>query len=124
MSGVLRPTLEEEFGCTQVDLAAIVFCFQVAYALGYISFGRVVDRVGARLGYAIAILIWTISHMAHGLASTVTQSAKARSGLGKHGRASGRERGCQDVEMPVVSASLKKKTDKQCITHNRLCSHQ
>src|SRR3546814_2277140 len=75
-------TLQEEFGWTEVDFAAIVFWFQVAYALGYISFGRVVDRVGARLGYAIAILIWTISHMAHGLASTVTQFAMARFGLG------------------------------------------
>src|SRR3546814_20070799 len=82
MIGVLKPTLQEEFGWTEVDFAAIVFWFQVAYALGYISFGRVVDRVGARLGYAIAILIWTISHMAHGLASTVTQFAMARFGLG------------------------------------------
>src|SRR3546814_12860259 len=82
MIGVLKPTLQEEFGWTEVDFAAIVFWFQVAYALGYISFGRVGDRVGARLGYAIAILIWTISHMAHGLASTVTQFAMARFGLG------------------------------------------
>ncbi|RIA44566.1 ACS family hexuronate transporter-like MFS transporter [Hephaestia caeni] len=82
MIGVLKPTLQEEFGWTEVDFAAIVFWFQVAYALGYISFGRVVDRVGARLGYTIAILIWTISHMAHGLASTVTQFAMARFGLG------------------------------------------
>ncbi|HVI99975.1 MAG TPA: MFS transporter [Sphingomonas sp.] len=82
MIGVLKPTLQGEFGWTETDFAAIVFWFQVAYAVGYISFGKVVDRLGARLGYAIAIVIWTISHMAHGLASTVTQFAMARFGLG------------------------------------------
>ncbi|MCM8731683.1 MFS transporter [Hephaestia sp. GCM10023244] len=82
MIGVLKPTLQEEFGWTEGDFATIVLWFQIAYALGYISFGKVVDRVGARLGYAIAIVIWTISHMAHGLASSVTQFAMARFGLG------------------------------------------
>src|SRR3546814_15083427 len=69
MIGVLKPTLQEEFGWTEVDFAANVFWFQVAYAPGYISFGRVVDPVGARPGSALAILSWTISHMAPGLAA-------------------------------------------------------
>src|SRR4051812_18836698 len=66
MIGVLKPTLQAEFKWTEGDFATIVFWFQVAYALGYVSFGRVVDKLGARLGYTIAIIIWTISHMAHG----------------------------------------------------------
>lgn len=82
MIGVLKPTLTAEFGWSESDFANIVFWFQVAYAIGYISFGRVVDKVGARLGYAVAIVIWTISHMAHGLASGVTSFALARFGLG------------------------------------------
>jgi ACS family hexuronate transporter-like MFS transporter len=82
MIGVLKPTLSEEFGWSESDYAAIVFWFQLAYAIGYISFGRVVDLVGARLGYAIAIVIWTASHMAHGLALGVTSFAAARFGLG------------------------------------------
>ncbi len=82
MIGVLKPTLSEEFGWSESDYAQIVFWFQVAYAIGYISFGRVVDVLGARLGYAIAIVIWTISHMAHGFASGVTSFALARFGLG------------------------------------------
>ena len=82
MIGVLKPTLTAEFGWSESDFADIVFWFQVAYAIGYISFGRVVDKVGARLGYAIAIVIWTVSHMAHGLATGVTSFAMARFGLG------------------------------------------
>ncbi|MEQ1512814.1 MAG: MFS transporter [Lysobacteraceae bacterium] len=82
MIGVLKPTLAAELHWTETDFAQIVFWFQVAYALGYISFGRIVDMVGARLGYAIAIVIWTLSHMAHGLASSVTSFAMARFGLG------------------------------------------
>jgi ACS family hexuronate transporter-like MFS transporter len=82
MIGVLKPTLQAEMGWSERDFANIVFWFQLAYALGYISFGKVVDALGARLGYAIAIVIWTISHMAHGLAGGVTQFAMARFGLG------------------------------------------
>jgi MFS transporter, ACS family, hexuronate transporter len=82
MIGVLKPTLSDEFTWSERDYANIVFWFQVAYALGYISFGRIVDVIGARLGYVVAIIVWTISHMAHGLASGVVSFAAARFGLG------------------------------------------
>jgi len=82
MIGVLKPTLSAELRWNETDFATIVFWFQVAYAVGYISFGRIVDRLGARLGYTLAIMIWTVSHMAHGLATSVTSFAMARFGLG------------------------------------------
>ncbi len=82
MIGVLKPTLRDEFGWSEGDFANIVFWFQLAYAIGYVGFGRIVDKVGARLGYTVAILIWTVSHMAHGLASGVVSFAAARFGLG------------------------------------------
>lgn len=82
MIGVLKPTLVAEFGWTESDFANIVFWFQMAYAIGYIGFGRIVDAVGARLGYTIAIVIWTIGHMAHGFATGVASFAAARFGLG------------------------------------------
>lgn len=82
MIGVLKPTLSKEFSWTESNFASIVFWFQVAYAIGYLSFGRIVDRLGARIGYAVAIVIWTISHMAHGLATGLTSFALARFGLG------------------------------------------
>lgn len=82
MIGVLKPTLSSEFSWSESDYARIVFWFQLSYAIGYISFGRVVDALGARLGYAIAIVIWTISHVAHGFATGVASFAAARFGLG------------------------------------------
>lgn len=82
MIGVLKPTLQGEFGWSERDFANIIFWFQLAYAIGYIGFGKVVDVVGARLGYAVAIVVWTVSHMAHGLANGITSFAMARFGLG------------------------------------------
>ncbi|SFP77390.1 MFS transporter [Sphingomonas rubra] len=82
MIGVLKPTLKDEFGWSESDFATIIFWFQLAYAIGYVGFGRIVDVVGARAGYTIAILVWTVSHMAHGLATSITTFAMARFGLG------------------------------------------
>ncbi len=82
MIGVLKPTLKAEFGWSESDFATIIFWFQLAYAIGYVGFGRIVDVLGARAGYVIAILIWTVSHMAHGLATSITTFAMARFGLG------------------------------------------
>jgi len=82
MIGVLKPTLQGEFGWSESDFATIIFWFQLAYAIGYIGFGRIVDVIGARAGYTVAILVWTVSHMAHGLATSITTFAMARFGLG------------------------------------------
>lgn len=82
MIGVLKPTLQAEFGWTESTYAGIVFWFQTAYAIGYIGFGRIVDRIGARAGYAIAFILWTAAHMMHGAVHTVTQFALVRAGLG------------------------------------------
>jgi MFS transporter, ACS family, hexuronate transporter len=86
MIGVLKSSVlvgdKSEFKWSESAYGDIVFYFQLAYAVAYIGFGRVVDLFGARIGYAIAIVIWTIAHMAHGFASSLTQFALARAGLG------------------------------------------
>jgi ACS family hexuronate transporter-like MFS transporter len=71
MIGLLKPTLQTEFGWKETTYADIVFYFQLAYAIGYIGFGNIVDRIGARLGYAIAFVIWTGAHMLHAAAHSV-----------------------------------------------------
>ncbi len=82
MIAVLKPTLSAEFNWSESDFAGMMFWFQMAYAIGYLSFGKIVDTLGARLGYTVAIVIWTISHMAHGFATGITSFAVARFGLG------------------------------------------
>ncbi len=82
MIGLLKPTLQDEFGWQETTYADIVFWFQVAYAAGYIVFGNIVDRVGARIGYAAAFIIWTAAHMLHAAAHSVFGFASVRFMLG------------------------------------------
>lgn len=82
MIGVLKPTLSTDLGWSETDFANVIFWFQAAYAIGYIGFGRIVDVIGARAGYAVAFVIWQVAHIAHGGAYSVMQFAMARFGLG------------------------------------------
>jgi ACS family hexuronate transporter-like MFS transporter len=84
MIGLLKPTMmaDPALAMDERTYADIVVWFQVAYAIGYLGFGRVVDAIGARLGYAAAVIVWTIAHVAHGAAYSVSQFALARFGLG------------------------------------------
>ena len=63
--GFLKPTLQQEFGWSEMDYADIVFAFQIAYAIGLIAAGRMMDRLGTRLGFSVAIIIWSFAAMAH-----------------------------------------------------------
>jgi MFS transporter, ACS family, aldohexuronate transporter len=63
--GILKPTLQQQFGWSEIDYADIVFSFQLAYAIGLLVAGRFMDRVGTRIGFAIAIVVWSVAAMAH-----------------------------------------------------------
>src|SRR4030095_6596272 len=78
----LKPTLEKEFQWTEQDYANIVFWFQVMYALGYFFSGRFVDKVGAKIGYGIAVLLWSIAAMAHALVKSTLGFNIVRGALG------------------------------------------
>jgi ACS family hexuronate transporter-like MFS transporter len=80
--GVLKPTLQHEFAWTESDFADVIFWFQVAYAMGYIGFGKLVDRVGARIGYAASLLLWTAAHVAHACVSSIGGFIAVRFALG------------------------------------------
>lgn len=80
--GVLKPTLQHDLHWDEEQYAAIVTWFQAAYAVGYLGFGALIDRIGARLGFAGAIVIWTIAHVAHAAARTAFGFTVVRVGLG------------------------------------------
>ncbi len=85
--GVLAPQLAHVFGWTEIDYGYIVAAFQGAYAIGLLGTGALIDRLGTRIGYALAIGIWSLAAMGHALARTVLGFAVARFflGLGESG---------------------------------------
>lgn len=82
MLGLLKPSLSVEFGWTETDYADIVFTFQAAYAVFYLLFGRFIDVIGARWGYALTFTVWNLAHIAHAAAATLGQFMLARAFLG------------------------------------------
>lgn len=82
MLGVLKPAMSKELGWTEQNYADIVFYFQAAYALSYLAFGAIVDRVGAKIGYGVAFLLWQVAHIAHGFASGLGSFFAVRVALG------------------------------------------
>ena len=83
--GVMAPTLEKMFGWTNSDYANIMISFKVAYALGLLTMGGLIDRLGTKKGYTLSIAIWSLFGMLHALVRpsfSVVGFAAARFGLG------------------------------------------
>jgi ACS family hexuronate transporter-like MFS transporter len=80
--GLLKPTLTRVFGWDNTTFGTINGIFQFFYAFGLLAFGRIVDRVGTKIGYSISIIVWSVFAMAHALARTTFGFTIARSGLG------------------------------------------
>jgi ACS family hexuronate transporter-like MFS transporter len=62
---VLKPTLQELYNWSETGYGDVVFWFQAAYGIGFLFFGRLIDRIGARAGYLLAMSVWTAAHIAH-----------------------------------------------------------
>ena len=80
--GILKPTLEKEFGWSEIDYSNIVFWFQTAYAAGLLLVGRVMDRLGTRKGFSMAVIFWSLAAAGHALARSVFGFGVARFTLG------------------------------------------
>lgn len=80
--GVLKTTLQHDLGWNEIDYSNLVLAFQAAYAVGTILVGRLIDRLGTRLGYALAMIFWSLASMAHALGGSFFSFVIARSALG------------------------------------------
>jgi ACS family hexuronate transporter-like MFS transporter len=80
--GILSPELQKIFNWSNADYTRIVFWFEVAYAIGLAGFGRVLDWVGTRRGFAFSITGWSISAALHAFMSTIAGFSLARFLLG------------------------------------------
>lgn len=79
---VLKPHLQDVQHWSESDYGWIVFAFQVAYAIMMVVSGRFIDRLGTRVGYALAIAWWSLAAMAHAFARNAREFGVARFFLG------------------------------------------
>jgi ACS family hexuronate transporter-like MFS transporter len=84
---ILKPTLQHTIGMTEVHYGYIVFAFQLAYAVGVLGAGWLIDKLGTRVGYCVFMGMWSLSAMGHALANSAFEFGIARFclGLGESG---------------------------------------
>ena len=63
--GVMAPTLQRLFDWSNKDYAAIMVSFKIAYGIGLLFMGGIIDKFGTKIGYTISIAIWSIFGMLH-----------------------------------------------------------
>jgi MFS transporter, ACS family, hexuronate transporter len=80
--GVLNTTLQHDLGWSDIDYSNLVVAFQAAYAVGMLLAGRFIDRLGTRLGYAIAMIFWSLASMGTAFGSSLASFAVFRIALG------------------------------------------
>ena len=80
--GLLKPVLERDLGWNEADYGWIVAAFQLAYGLMMPLAGRAIDWLGMRIGYTVAVVIWSVAAMAHAMAANAFQFSAARFALG------------------------------------------
>ena len=80
--GLLKDRLAIMLHWTEKDYSHIVMAFTASYAVGLLLFGKIIDRIGTRLGYTWSIIVWSLSAMAHAFMNTTLGFGIARSALG------------------------------------------
>jgi len=66
--GILAPDLQRDIGWSELDYGRIVIAFQLAYAVMMLAWGRILDKIGTKLGFAIAVVWWSLAGMGTALA--------------------------------------------------------
>ncbi|HTF82021.1 MAG TPA: MFS transporter [Cytophagales bacterium] len=84
--GYLRPFLAKSFDWSPVEEVSnysdIEMAFKLSYAIGFLFAGRVVDKLGTKIGYALATFLWSVAAMCHAFASGTMGFTIARIFLG------------------------------------------
>lgn len=80
--GLLKPMLQQDLGWSEADFGYIITVFNLAYAIGMIVGGRMLDKFGTRIGYMLTIAIWSLGGMLHAAVRSVAGFAMMRAILG------------------------------------------
>jgi len=78
----LKSTFTDIFNWNDADYANVELAFKISYATGLLVAGRIIDRVGTKIGYALALIVWSCASVGHAFVRTVTGFITARSVLG------------------------------------------
>ncbi|OGX81507.1 MFS transporter [Hymenobacter coccineus] len=79
---LLKPYLEKAFSWNAGDYANIEIAFKLAYAVGMVGAGRIIDKLGTKKGYALSTALWSLAAMGHALVSSTLGFGVARAFLG------------------------------------------
>ena len=79
---ILAPQLQTEIGWSEIEYGYIVTAFQLSYAMGLLLVGKLIDFLGAKKGFILSIIVWSLAAMAHALARTPVGFGMARLALG------------------------------------------
>ena len=79
---LLKSVLSEEMHWDDGDYANIEIAFKFFYAFGMLGAGRIIDKLGTKIGYALSTTLWSVAAVCHAFASSVLGFAVVRSFLG------------------------------------------
>jgi MFS transporter, ACS family, hexuronate transporter len=74
--GILSPTLQARFLWSEVEYSRMVMAFQLTYAIGYAVAGRLLDRIGVRMGFPLVVGVWSLAAVAHGLVAYILPGSR------------------------------------------------
>jgi ACS family hexuronate transporter-like MFS transporter len=80
--GILAPFITTEIGWSEQEYGYVVFAFQLSYAIGPLFIGYIIDRLGTRRGFILAVVVWSLASLSHAAARSWLGFAIARLGLG------------------------------------------
>ncbi len=80
--GILAPYITDEVGWSEQQYGYVVFAFQLSYAIGPMFIGYLIDKLGTRLGFSLAVIFWALASLSHAAARGWIGFFIARLGLG------------------------------------------
>jgi ACS family hexuronate transporter-like MFS transporter len=80
--GSLAPELKRTLNWTESEYSMIVIWFQIAYGVMFVVWGGVIDRIGVKIGFSVAIIWWSVAGMGHAFVTTAVGFSLARFMLG------------------------------------------
>lgn len=79
---LVKGYVEKEFNWTEIDYANLTVAFQLSYAIAMMFIGRLIDKLGTKMGYAVSLIAWSIAAIGHGFISSTGGFFVARAALG------------------------------------------